>query len=106
MDFGNDNQTDIGFVVRVAGATDAERAQFTANTLAHEVGHTFGLAHVNNQGLNELMRDGSPATDLQNARNNYGFLDRSFGGQNSYRTLFANLGVTPTVPGSAGVPVI
>lgn len=108
VDGANNNQTDVAFVVKLAGANDAERAQFTANTLAHEVGHTFGLSHVNPTGLNELMRDGSYATDTQNAQNNYAFLDQSFGGQNSYRKLFTNLGLNAAAapPGPVGVPVV
>src|SRR5262249_24510775 len=126
VDFGNDNRTDVCFAFGNYSGTNAEVAQFTANTAAHEVGHTLGLAHVDNLGLNELMRVGSLASDDQNARNNYTFLDRYFDRvesgttglvypkdstgkrlqQNSYKTLWANLGFTgPVFAGPGGSAV-
>jgi hypothetical protein len=125
VDVGNDNTTDVGFVVQTWTGTDGEVAQFAANTAAHEAGHTFGLKHVDNAGLNDLMRVGGLATNAQNARNDYTFLDRSLDlaewrdkvvhttdaegnriQQNSYRTLAANLGLaSPVSSGSLGVAV-
>ena len=114
VDGGNDNLTDIGFVVREFAGTNAERARFTANTAAHEIGHTLGLAHVNvvvnGVRQTELMRIGGQASDEQNARNDYGFLDRNFdrsetaGQQNSHRTLWAMFqqGTPPTGPTGGG----
>ena len=115
VDFGNDNQTDVAFVVATwSSPNPVEVAQFTANTAAHEVGHTYGLAHVDNAGANELMRVGALATNTQNATINYGFLDSDFDRaeadwdgtlsyildssgrrvtQNSFRTLERNLGL-------------
>jgi Ca2+-binding RTX toxin-like protein len=97
VDIGNDNGTDVAFVVKDYAGTDAERAQFAANTGAHEAGHTLGLKHVINlNGFNELMRDGELATDDQNAKINYAFLDKAFttsgsNTQNSHVLLGDNL---------------
>ncbi|HEY7154958.1 MAG TPA: hypothetical protein VH575_13430 [Gemmataceae bacterium] len=127
LDVGNKNATDIGFVLQTYKGTDEEVAQFVANTAAHEAGHTFGLDHVDNEGLNDLMRVGGLASNSQNAKNDYTFLDRSLKvgevsesgevvhkkdaegkviEQNSYRTLAANLGLASSVAsGSQGVTV-
>jgi hypothetical protein len=116
VDFGNDNATDVAFVSRTWEGTDEEVARFAANTAAHEVGHTFGLRHVDNAGLNEHMRIAA-SPSLENAKNNMGFLDQSLKAaewgnegmvhtkdangnviqQNSYRTLQANLGLASSV---------
>ena len=80
VDVGNDNATDVAFLTKTygkKGATAAELAQYTANTSAHEIGHTLGLYHVDNQGLNELMRAGGQMSEDQNAHNNLTFLDKS-----------------------------
>jgi hypothetical protein len=128
VDVGNKNATDVGFVIHTYQGTDEEVAQFAANTAAHEAGHTFGLKHVDNEGLNDLMRVGGLASNSQNAKNDYTFLDRSLNvaewpegsdnvvhtkdaegkviQQNSYRTLAANLGLASSVAsGSQGVTV-
>jgi hypothetical protein len=117
VDFGNDNATDVGFVGQVVGTTDDEIARWVANVPAHEAGHTFGLAHVNNQGLNEHMRVGGLSSGPETARNAFTFLDKDLtvgqweGGkfvptkdaegnnilQNSYKTLRANLGLAPAL---------
>src|SRR6185295_19564613 len=49
LDCDNANKNDIAFVYR----TDETSADFTARAAAHELGHTFGLAHVKSR--NDVM---------------------------------------------------
>lgn len=115
VDFGNNNRTDVAFVTRVHGDTPAKMAQFVANTAAREAGHTYGLYHVDNQGLNEVMRAGPLASDAVNAATNCTFLDRFFneyfndgggrGPQNSYRVMMVAMGLISFPPGPPGDPV-
>jgi Ca2+-binding RTX toxin-like protein len=124
VDFGNNNKTDVAFAgieTDLPGDNLFQDIQYVSNTAAHEIGHTFGLRHVDNQGLNESMRVGFLASNDQNAQFNYTFLDRSFDAreasgfqldangnriqQNSYRTLGQNLGVANLPAGPLGTPV-
>jgi Ca2+-binding RTX toxin-like protein len=126
VDFGNTNNTDVAFVKTVLGNTDAEKAQFVANVAAHEVGHTYGLRHVDNLGYNELTLHGFLADGPMMYQNNFTFLDRNFVAvdlndeldlepqldpdgypiyQNSYRTLMQNMGITDYPTGPQGGPV-
>jgi hypothetical protein len=124
VDLGNNNQTDIAVITGVGLnglTTDDQRVQAIANTAAHEAGHTYGLQHVNNAGLNELMREGMFSCNQNNAAYNFTFLDQWFNReeksgpvldpngnpvtQNSYRRLMENLGITTFLPGPGGTPV-
>jgi Ca2+-binding RTX toxin-like protein len=130
-DVDNNNKTDIAFALTERGDNDAELAQFVANVVAHEAGHTYGLHHVdytfNGDPLNELMMPGSSAVADQFTQNNFTFLDRYLGRaergpggglvpvtdefgfqifQNSYKTLMFNLlGVTNPPTGPQGEEV-
>ncbi|MFK7766392.1 MAG: calcium-binding protein [Mariniblastus sp.] len=97
VDFDNDNATDIAFVRDFYQATNPDgtinlfgTARMIGNVATHEVGHTFGLAHVvTSADDTEVMRSGSLSaliTDLEFTDETFDLLHSS-GTQNSVNYL-------------------
>jgi hypothetical protein len=110
-DLGN-TVANVGFVFSgatasafsVLGWSVSLYAQQIANTVSHEIGHTFGLDHVTSlNGTNELM--GTAATGTQ-IRGDGAFTDvilpREHGGAYSSFAYLSNLFGAPATGGSAG----
>jgi hypothetical protein len=96
IDFDNNNRTDISFALeQFPGTTVEETAMEMADLNLHELGHTFGLYHVDAPFTNEVMGMGYSFGTYAGENATYRddtypeYLDHGYGRgpQNSYRAL-------------------
>jgi hypothetical protein len=96
LDCGNMNRDDIAFVYRVGDARRFPNAKSIAKAAAHELGHSFGLAHV--RGTSQIMHYASAGDRFGAAPYDTAHPSgKCFSGnrQDAPALLRANLGVRP-----------